>query len=372
MILLAPGGNDGTTTTTTTTESPAGLVYEASESGAFSATASWKGGVVPRGDCSVVIPTGITITFTGTLLNVNIRTLTISGTFTVVTTETIGFGFAFAVNLLVRSGGTLRDQTNNNRIYTRADSVITFLSGASFTGNNTQVFIFTGTAPGEGVGASVTFGSSISGPYTFGALVDGSVQTFRSVMCLARRSGSFTTGSTWLGGVAPTTDFCGSAGGCDLYVPTGFTLSTESLNGVLNIRFNVLIITSGATLQLGAAGLTAGFRFSFTVTLNNYGILQDVTGSSGGIFLVTGSNFNFFAGGSFSSAVATALRIYDSTTGATTGTSLTLSASFSGPLFVSVSSTGQISTSTTSKEDCLSLCSISVTSASIYYCSIIN
>ena len=337
-------------TTVQTTTATAITVFEAIQSGAFDDTATWSNGVIPSGQCSVVISSGITVTFTGILLNVQITTLTVSGTFKIVATGGIGFGFAFAINILVKGGGTFQDQTDTNRIYTRADSVITFLSGASFTGSNTQVFTFTGTAPGEGVGASVTFGSSISGPYTLGVLVDGSVQTFKSVMCLARRSGSFTTGSTWLGGVAPTTDFCGSAGGCDLYVPTGFTLSTESLNGVLNIRFNVLIITSGATLQLGAAGLTAGFRFSFTVTLNNYGILQDVTGSSGGIFLVSGSNFNFFAGGSFSSVVATSIFIYDSSTGVNIGDGFSISVSFSGPFYIIVSVSGSITTSTTSKD----------------------
>ena len=274
---------------------------------------------MPSGDSSVIVPTGFTLTFTGTLLEVNIRTLTISGTFTIISTGGVGFGFAFGINIIVKGGGTLRDQTDNNRIYTRADSVFTFLSGASFTGSNTQVFTFTGTAPGEGVGASVTFGSSITGPFTFGVLVDGTTQRFNSVMCLGRRSGTFTKDSTWLGGVAPTADFCGSAGGCDLYLPSGFTLSTESLSGELNIQFNVVTITSGAKFQLGASGLTGGFRFKFPVTLNGYGTIEDVTGGTGGIFIPLKSNFNFFAGGQFSSTVATFLRVFDTTTGSTVG-----------------------------------------------------
>ena len=74
-----------------------------------------------------------------------------------------------------------------------------------------------------------------------------------SVMCLVRQSGEFNVGLTWLGGVAPTVDFCGGAGGCDLFIPTGFSLSTVSLNGVLNIRFNVIVVKEGATFELGAA-----------------------------------------------------------------------------------------------------------------------
>ena len=149
------------------------LTYIATRSGEFDDEDTWTDGFVPSGDCSVIIPTGLTVTFTGTLLNVSISTLTISGTFTIISTGGIGFGFAFGINIIVKSGGTLKDQTDNNRIYTRADSVFTFLPGASFTGSNTRVLTFTGTAPGEGVGASVTFGSSITGPFTLGVLVDG-------------------------------------------------------------------------------------------------------------------------------------------------------------------------------------------------------
>ena len=59
---------------------------------------------------------------------------------------------------------------------------------------------------------------------------------FKSVMCLGRRSGSFSANTTWLGGVAPTTDFCGSVGGCDLYLPSGLTITTEALSGELSIQ----------------------------------------------------------------------------------------------------------------------------------------
>ena len=161
-------------------------------------------GFIPAGSCSVVIPTGITVTFTGTLLNINISTLTIAGTFTITATGGIGFGFGFAINILIEGGGSFQDQTDVHLIFVRYDSVFTLLSGSSFTGVNTQVSTFTGATPGVGVGTTVTLGSGISGPFTFGVLVDGSIQTFESVMCLVRQSGEFNVGLTWLGGVAPT------------------------------------------------------------------------------------------------------------------------------------------------------------------------
>ena len=329
------------------------MTFTAKQSGAFDDAATWSTGAVPSGKCSIDIPAGFTVTFTGTLLEVEVTTLTLSGTFTIVSTGGVGFGFSSAINIMVKGGGSLRDQTDNNRLYVRSDSVFTFLAGASFTGTETQVFTFTGSAPGDGVGNSVTFGSSIAGPFTFGVLVDGTAQRFNSIMCLARRSGSFTTASTWLGGVAPTVDFCGGAGGCDLSLPNDFTLSTESLNGELNIQFNVIDIAASATFQLGTAGSPGGFRFKFKTTLNANGAIEDATGGTGGILVPFGSNFNLFGTARFVSSVATFLRVFDPTTGATLGDGLSLSASLSIPFFVGVSSGGEIATSTSS--ECSSL-----------------
>ena len=85
------------------------------------------------------------------------------------------------------------------------------------------------------------------------------------------------------------------------------------------------------------------------MTLNNYGILNEVSESGGGIFLVGGSNFNFFSGGSFTSVVVTFIQIYDITTGLNIGEPKSLSVSFSGPFYVIISISGEVSTSTTSK-----------------------
>ena len=348
LSFLAPGVPE-----TTTAASETVVIFTAKQSGAFTDVSTWSNGAAPSGKCSIVIPSGFTVTFTGSLLDITVTTLTISGTFSIVSTGGIGFGFSSGINILVKGGGSLRDQTDNNRLYVRADTVFTFLSGASFTGTNTQVFTFTGSAPGEGAGTSVTFGSSITGPFTFGVLVDGTAQRFNSVMCLARRSGSFTTASTWLGGVAPTVDFCGGAGGCDLSLPNDFTLSTESLNGELNIQFNVINIAASATFQLGTAGSAAGFRFKFKTTLNANGTIEDATGGTGGILVPFGSNFNLFGSARFVSSVVTFLRVFDPTTGSTVGDGLSLSASLSIPFFVGVSSSGAVATSTSSK--CLPL-----------------
>ena len=327
---------------TTTSGSAPEITYVAIKSGAFDEPATWALGIVPIGDCSIVIPAGITITITTEILDVNVRTLTLNGTFIIATTSAKGFAFSFAINIMVFTGGSLVDQSTAQLIYCRPDTIFTFLVGATFTGVNTKVFVYTGISIGVGVGDNFSFGSSIRGAFTFAILVDGSVKTFQSIMCLARRSGTFTDAKTWLGGIAPTVNFCALVGGCDLFIPSGFTLSTETLNGVLLIRFNVFIISTGGTFKLGTSDSAIGFRFTFRLIFVIYGTLEDVTGGTGGIILPVGSTFNFYAGAKFLSIVVTFLRIYDPSTGLFVGQPFVLRATFSGPWFIIISITGEV------------------------------
>ena len=224
--------------------------------------------------------------------------------------------------------------------------MLTFLPGASFTGSSTKLITFTGATGGQGAGASLTLGSSFTGPFTAGISVDGTARRFRSVMCLARRSGGFRRASTWLGGVAPTVDFCGGASGCDLFLPGGFTLSTEELNGELDIQFNVINVAAGGSFKLGTKGSSTGFRFKLRTTLNILGTLEDVTGGTGGILVPFGSGLNLFFGARFVSSVSTFLRVFDAS-GQTVGSGLSLSSSLVGPLFAAIESDGEVTTSTT-------------------------
>ena len=247
----------------------------------------------------------------------NVRTLTIAGTFKIVSTGGIGFGFNFPANVVVQNGGKLQDQTDTNRIYIRKDSILTFLPGSSFSGTNTKLYTFGGSISEatSSSTASASFGSTIKVPFTLTVSPDGTTRRFRSVMCLARQSGGFRDSATWLGGVAPTLDFCASAGGCDIYIPPGITLSTDSLDGELDIQFNQITVSSGAIFQLGKAGLTKGFRFKLATTLQIFGTLQDVTGGTGGILVPVKSSLNVFFGARFTSSLSTFLRVFDSTTG---------------------------------------------------------
>jgi hypothetical protein len=337
------------TVTTTTPSAVSTVTFTTARSGLFTSSTTWVGGIVPTGSCSITISANFVIIFTGATLDIDLQTLIIEGTFIIQSTGGVGFTFTSAVNIIIRDGATLTDQSDNNQIYCLAGSMFTFSAGASFTGNNTKVSVYKSIpAPGS-LGAYFTLGSNVSGPFTLGILLDGSIETFTRVTFIARQNGSFTFSSTWLGGVVPTAAACASDG-CGLLIAPGVSLSTESLNGELNINFSVVTVRAGATFRLGAVGLTTGFRFRFRVLFVCYGILQDATESAGGIFLTSGSNFNLFGGGSFSSSVSTFLFIYNVETGVTIGTGLTLSASLTGPYFVSVSVTGETSVSTSSKE----------------------
>jgi hypothetical protein len=59
-----------------------------------------------------------------------------------------------------------------------------------------------------------------------------------------------------------------------------------------------------------------------------------------GIYLPGGSDFNFFSGASFFSLLSISLRIYDPLNGTEIGSGITLSTSFSGPYFLTISETG--------------------------------
>lgn len=327
-----------TVSSTGTVEETTGGTFIAAYTGAFFATRTWIGGVLPSGNCTIRIPPNIAVTYTGAVLNVSVLQLNILGTFIVSSTGSLGFTFSSITNIFVGSGGTFQDQTDNNVINFQRDSILTFATGSFFIGSNTRVFSL-----GSSTNANFTIGSSLSSALTVGFLVDGSILTFSSVMCIPRASGDFTRSSTWLGRVAPDVTFCSSVGGCDLYATPSFILSTASLNGSLNILFNVITVPEGGRLQIGTLGITAGFRFRLPVTLAIYGTLENIVTGSSGIFIPFGSQFNFYATASFVTPLLTALRIFNPNTSATLGSGFILDNDLRGPFFIEVSTSGIIS-----------------------------
>ena len=206
------------------------------------------------------------------------------------------------------------------------------------------------TLPASGSqGVSYTIGSSLQGPFTFGVLFDGTIQTFAQVTFIVGITGDFSASGTWLGGVIPTPSFCDEVGGCGLYISSGCTLSTVSLNGQCNINFNVITVVSGATFQLGSVGFVGGFRFLFPFTFNIHGTLNFLPTSGGSIYLPFGCGFNFFGGAKFTSSRAISIRTYNILIGGEGTFVITIDSTFVGPYYVSISITGEIQQSSNSK-----------------------
>ena len=257
--------------------------------------------------------------------------------------------FQYPINIIVQAFGTLTDQTSGHKWYFLGGSLCTFYSSASFVGVGTIFWTYT-TLPASGSqGVSYTVGSTLQGPFTFGVLFDGTIQTFAKVTFIVGITGDFSASGTWLGGVIPTGSFCNEVGGCKLYISSGCTLSTASLNGQCDINFNEITVATGATFQLGSVGFVGGFRFLFPFTFNIHGTLNFLPTSGGSIYLPFGCGFNFFGGAIFTSSRAITIRIYDISVGGEGTVLINISGTFSGPYYVSISITGEVQESSERK-----------------------
>ena len=274
--------------------------------------------------------------------------MTIQGSFSI--SSMTDFTFQYAINIIIENGGVFQHLTANSRLFFFAGSLCTFYSQASFVGSGTVIFAFTALPASSNLGASFTLGDSFTGAFTFGILLSGELQYFDSVTFIVGLSGSFTDGGTWLGGLAPTADLCDLVGGCGLYIPSGCSLLTASLNGQLDINFNEITVASGGTFELGSLGLAGGFRFMSEFIFNVYGTLSFLPTSGGSIYLPFGCGLNFFGDASFQSSTDITINTFDVTLGAVEGTVMTsLSTDFSGPYYAAVSVDGTVETATSRK-----------------------
>ncbi len=316
------------------------------QSGNFTDESTWQDKVVPYGDCNVTIASGTTVTLDKSVVDVNMKNIDVYGTLILGSSKTDDITFRYAPNIIVHGDGTIVDQTNKKLINLPELSLLTIYPNGSFEGDNTVVATTSKSRSASTEGRRITFGSKFRGPKTCGILPGGEVQSFPKVTYMVSKSGSCTHGKSYCGGKPPTRSICAFVGGCGLSISSGFTLETAALNGELNINFDLITVAVGATFALGTSGSSAGFKFGFKFQFNCFGTLADVTGGTGGIFLPVGTAFNMFGGAIFTSLVATSIKTYIPGT-TTILSSMSISASFSGPFFVAVSTSGSISTSTT-------------------------
>jgi len=321
--------------------------FVAVQSGEFTDSSTWKDGVVPYGNSTVIIPPGISVTLAKALVDLYVEAFEINGTLTLGSSSNDSIQFTYPVNLIVYPGGTLIDNTGGHVFDLAKGSIVTVYPDGTFTGDGTVINSDSSKRSLSRNKRRILLPSG-RGPRTCGVLPNGQQQSFEKVTSMVCGSSEFSSRHSWLGGRPPTRAGCALAGGAGLSISAGFSLSTASLNGQLDMNFDLISIEASARFRMGTFGSAFGFRFQFRLKLQIYGVLEESTGGTGGIYIPAGSALNFFPGGSFFSLVATSLIIYDPLTG-TILTRFALSVSFSGPFYITISLSGSISISYTSK-----------------------
>ena len=309
-------------------------IFVAIKSGAFNDPLTWADGIVPYGDCSVVISAGVTVTLARSELEIRVKKFDVFGNLAL-GSGSATFKFLFATNILIRAGGILQDMTTEKRILVAAGSLVTILPGGRVSSSVTVLQTFSAT----GLGASVVLPSS--GPFTGGVLASGVILSYNKVTFIAIASGGFTSGDTFLGGEPPSADICSSTVACGVAVTAGVTLSTADLNGKLDLNIDLISVVAGAVLELGTPGSSAGFKFKNKIKLDVFGKLAAVF-SGGGIRLPFGSILGIRGGATFTSLIISFIQSFNSLTDADVGPPVVLPLFFSGPLFYQISSTGLI------------------------------
>lgn len=321
--------------------------FVAIKSGQFSDPSVWKENIVPYGRCVITILPGVEVALERSFIDLNIAKMNINGTLVLGAKNSTDVTFRSPVNIAVYPNGSLVDNTGGNRIVAPENSVVNIFPDGKLIGTNTDFSTPTSSRSLTESRTQMFSGSNGAGPKTCGSLPGGKVEVHQKITFMVAISGQMSVGSTMVGGEAPGANICALAGGCGLSMSLSVTLSTSSLGGSLNMRFDLFTVGVSSTFQVGTSGSRAGFFFRFAMIFNINGVMEDVSGTTGGIYIVVGTQLNLFPGARFRAQVDTFLYVYDPLTGATLS-SMRLSVSITGPFFISVSLTGVISTSTTS------------------------
>jgi hypothetical protein len=304
----------------------------------------WENGTQPSGPCIVIVPANLTLTIGVIPANVTLVSLIIRGTVTLVpAVNSTQYVFGSSINILIQSTGSLQSQPMINKLYLLSDSIVTLLSGGQLVGANMTVYSYFSLYPPNRFVESYALTSSLMGPFTIGVMADGTIETYSTLMFFVRQSGSFTSSQTWVGNRGPTRELCATMDNCEITVPRGRSLITAPLLGVLNISISRILISRGASLQLGSASRSGGFRFTSIVTLRIRGTFEYVGADDAGIFLPIGSRFWFFGNVPFQTARPINLTFYTPMNDSNMQR-FTLPVGFNSSIFISAASNGSLIT----------------------------
>lgn len=316
----------------------ASLAFVAVQSGPFTNASTWANGTIPYGNCSIIIPAGITVTLARPIFELRMRQCDIFGTL-IVGGSNNNFRFNYPSAVTVHRGGNLLDASINKKILIPSNSLFMVYPGGSVgsSGTNLQIYTRNGNDV-QSLGSTTTLPSS--GPHTCGILRSGSIIAESKVLFIAVGSGSILRGSTFLGGVGPSAALCEAAGGCGLNIQSGATVQTDELDDDFNINFDVINVVSGGIFSVGKPGSSRGIKFKHMFRLICAGTFNFV-GAGGSILLPAGSHWNFAAGGAFRAAIAILMQIFNGASGLVLS-STSLGFSFFGPIIYEISLNGTL------------------------------
>lgn len=280
---------------------------------------------------------------------INVLTIIVNGVLRIISDEPLGFTFVYPVNIIIWQRGKLECLITAGRMNLVVDSIFIFFRRAKFDGIETQLYAYKTSVDTAVLIKNFTFSKAVRGPMTLDFLSNFTINTYSQVTFILREGGSFSNATSWPGFFPPSATFCKVASGCNLLIPSNYTLTTEALDGLLNIIFDRITITKDSVLQLGTPDSETGFRFQYSIRLDCYGTLQDVSGKSGGMSLPPGSSVNFFPDSSFISDVATSLNVVHRIQIDQILDSINWDTEFQGPVFYDIANSGKIVTSSSCK-----------------------
>lgn len=315
------------------------LVFVAVQSGAFVNASTWTNGTIPYGNCTIVIPAGITVTLARPIFELRMRQCDIFGTL-IVGGGNQNFRFNNPSAITVHSGGNLVDASSEKKILIPTNSLLMVHPNGNVgsSGTTLQLIKRNGNVA-QNLGSSAVIPST--GPHTCGILGSGQIIADNKIIYIAVGVGSILRGSTFLGGVGPTAALCAAAGGCRLNIQSGASVETGDLDDDFNINFDEINVQSNGRFFLGKPGSNKGIKFRFRFRLNCFGSIT-FAGAGGNILLAVGSEWRFEIGGAFAAAFSVVMQTYNGITGLVIS-AISLGPSFFGPIVYIISSSGGIS-----------------------------
>ena len=323
---------------------PDGGVFIADRSGEFNDSSIWRNRILPYGNASVLISSGASVTILRDTFDLNMVNCDVYGNLILGDSAKSAVTFVNPGSINVFEGGSVQFVSSVKEFHIPVGQLITGFPGSTLSGNNVSVITGSSSRSLTPSGTK-SFTSGGRGPMTHCGVEKGRSFEKDAVVDLPEKSGEFDSDDTWFGRRKPSADKCKRAGGsCQISMETSVSLSTSTLGGSLELNVSSISISVTSTIEIGTKGSSSGFKFRFSMVIEIFGTMSDVSETDGGIWVVFNTQINFRAGAKFTSKVETYLIVYNPFSGAIISR-FSLSLSFTGPFFFTIDAIGSISIS---------------------------